>query len=72
MRESERINILFTISIFMLLVAITIVFSGCSVTDTDLKTTNCSAKIEFNCDCSKGDGVVTEIIKEASYPIDIE
>jgi len=72
MRESERTNILFIISGVILMIALAIVFSGCSVTDTDLKTTNCSAKIEFNCDCSKGDGVVTEIIKEASYPIDIE
>jgi len=72
MRESERTNILFIISGVILMIALAIVFSGCSVTDTDLKTTNCSAKIEFNCDCSKDDEVIAEIVKEVSHPIDIE
>ena len=72
MRESERTNILFIISGVILMIALAIVFSGCSVTDTDLKTTNCSAKIEINSDCSKDDEVIAEIVKEVSHPIDIE
>ena len=48
---------------YIILVIVGMYFIGCSAVDNDLKTSNCRAKVEFNCDCTKDNGITTEVIE---------
>ena len=42
------------------------VFSGCTNRDLDLKTSNCSARIDFNCNCEKDSSLLTDTVDSAT------
>jgi len=44
------------------LMAVTLLWvSGCSAKDNDLKTSQCSATMSFNCDCQKDSSIITDL-----------
>jgi len=49
-----------TIIIVLAASFVVVMLGGCS-TSHDLKTSQCRAKIEFNCDCTKDSSVVKDI-----------
>ena len=46
--------------LIVLSVALSLMFSGCTNRDLDLKTSNCSARIDFNCECEKDSSILTD------------
>ena len=42
-------------------IAVIALLAGCSTRDNDLKTSNCRAKIEFNCDCEKDSSIISDV-----------
>ena len=57
----------FTGTMFVIfMVCATLILSGCSNRDLDLKTSNCSARIDFNCNCEKDSSILTDTINSAT------
>ena len=48
------------------MLVIAVMLNGCSAKDNDIKTSQCSAKIEFNCDCQKDSSIITNILDGAN------
>ncbi len=48
--------------VFVCLMIATLLWaSGCSTKDNDLKTSQCSATMSFNCDCQKDSSIITDL-----------
>ena len=50
-----------TIIIVLTAAFVVVMLGGCSTRDNDLKTSNCRAKIEFNCDCEKDSSIISDV-----------
>ena len=53
-------EVVVSFGLIVLSVALSLMFSGCSNRDLDLKTSNCSARIDFNCNCEKDSSLLTD------------
>ena len=53
----------------LILITALLALSGCTATDKDLKATNCAAKFEFICDCTKDSSIITDMSNSTSEVI---